>query len=133
MAIWVEHESLKVRGKRRGVFLKVCALAVGCILLKALVDTTIASQLRENPYQILYAKLSDHSELHEKVLSHYAACRRNEGTWQTHEVIAHDCLSVTMRMLDAQKLPRDQLFAIEMDIRNGEWAIADRKLNAQSF
>lgn len=131
MAIRVEHEALKVRGKVRRAFLKLCALAVGCILLKALVDTSIATQLRDDPYQILYATLSDRSALHEKVISHYAACRGNEGTWLTHGVIAHDCLSLTMRMLDAQKLPRDQLFAIEMDIRNGEWEIAALKLNPQ--
>lgn len=41
-------------------------------------------------------------------------------------MIAHDCLTSTMRQMDKLKLPRADLFGIEQDIREGEWELSER-------
>lgn len=60
----------------------------------------------------------------------YGGCRDGGGTWaHKFDVIAHDCLTKTMREMDKLNLPRADLFGIEQDIRKGEWEISERIIN----
>ncbi|AXH60152.1 hypothetical protein PLA107_033745 (plasmid) [Pseudomonas amygdali pv. lachrymans str. M301315] len=80
-----------------------------------------------SPYQLLYKKLAEKSPLHQQVLHTYAQCRGRSDTWGSrHQVIAHDCLTTTMRQMDKLELPRAELFGIEQDIREGEWELSER-------
>ena len=112
-------------------FLPIALLVAGALAMLLFIFTTSSLlKMPSSPYQALYVKLAEKSTLHQQTLSIYAQCRGLKGTWANKmDVIAHDCLTTTMRQMDKLNLPRADLFGIEQDIRKGEWEISERIIN----
>lgn len=115
---------------RKCLPIALCVLGgLGLMLFYTGVSPVINETLNPppNPYYLLYKKLADKSPLHEQVLQTYTKCRGSAGTWgERFPMIAHDCLTSTMRQMDKLKLPRAELFGIGQDIREGEWELSER-------
>lgn len=112
-------------------FIPIALLAAGAVGITLLIiNANLAMKAPARPYQDLYAKIASISPLHQQVLGVYTECRGLRGTWsQKFDVIAHDCLTTTMRKMDKLNLPRAELFGIEQDIRKGEWELSERIIN----
>lgn len=115
---------------RKFLPIALCVLGgLGLMLFYTAVSPVINKTLNPPPnlYHLLYKKLADKSPLHQQVLHTYTQCRGSSGTWGSRfPMIAHDCLTSTMRQMDKLKLPRADLFGIEQDIREGEWELSER-------